>query len=48
MTITLTALTNDKARLIASKSTTDSESMAKVIEAEYLRAGYIVTASVEE
>ena len=48
MTYIITALTNDKARLIASESRTDDAVMASIIAIEYERRGLIVVSRIEE
>lgn len=48
MTYHVTAFTNNRARLIASETRTDSEAIANLAKAHYEAQGYIVTVRVEE
>lgn len=48
MTYHVTAFTNNRARLIASETRTDSKIVADMVKAHYEAQGYIVTVRVEE
>lgn len=47
-TFAVTALTNDRARLIVSTTTTDSPQIAKLVRAAYDAAGHAVTVVMED
>lgn len=48
MTYFITAFTNDKARLIASQTRTDSEVIAKLVVREYEATGHLVVCIEED